>query len=173
MRPLAELVTERQTLSSDAFLQRHPNPVLVLVVGDDAEEKWRAFRTTLVTSQALARVRTDLPALLAAYTIVEVTKSTDSPWRHRISLGRARNNDKLIKDRSISKLHAQFTFNEEGEVRLGDCGSRNGTRVNGRRLAPEESLALAAGDEIRIGRIDAVYYTPGAFFDFLGTVLGL
>ncbi len=44
-----------------------------------------------------------------------------------------------------------------GVLRVADCGSRNGTWVNGQRLAPNEPVALDDGAVLRLGRTLLVY----------------
>lgn len=52
----------------------------------------------------------------------------------------------------VSRRHAVLAV-QDGGVWLKDSGSSNGTRVNGRRLAPQKAERLKAGDEIEFGRI--------------------
>jgi transcriptional regulator with GAF, ATPase, and Fis domain len=60
-----------------------------------------------------------------------------------------------IDDRRLSRTHARFTFDgRAGRFRVGDAGSRNGTRVNGQRI---ETQVLSEGDVIRAGDTLLVY----------------
>jgi hypothetical protein len=54
----------------------------------------------------------------------------------RISLGRARNCDIVLRDPSVSKLHAHFRVKDDGKFDLVDRLSENGTEINGARLLP-------------------------------------
>ena len=63
--------------------------------------------------------------------------------------------DQIVDDPSVGRLHARFDGNmAEGEVRVTDLNSLNGTYLNGERLAPNESRRIEAGDEIRLGRVE-------------------
>ncbi len=53
-----------------------------------------------------------------------------------------------VVDERVSRRHAHFTV-DEGAVRVSDLGSRNGTWVNGERLA--SPMTLAPGDRVRVG----------------------
>lgn len=57
----------------------------------------------------------------------------------------------VLSDSSVSRMHARFEVAEEG-ICVQDLNSRNGTLVNGRKLAPNESVPLAPGDLIQFGR---------------------
>jgi len=68
----------------------------------------------------------------------------------------AENTDFCLKDASISRIHAQFSL-KGGAVYMTDLNSTNGTFKNGIRLEPSETVALALGDEIRLGRLEFCY----------------
>lgn len=57
----------------------------------------------------------------------------------------------VLSDSSVSRMHARFADAGEG-ICVQDLNSRNGTLVNGRKLAPNESVQLAQGDLIQFGR---------------------
>lgn len=67
-----------------------------------------------------------------------------------VTLGRDSQNKIPVEDAAASRNHACIDC-QEGAVLVRDLGSRNGTFVNGARLAADELLALSSGDEIRIG----------------------
>jgi len=58
--------------------------------------------------------------------------------------------DLVCSDRKMSRRHATIESSPKGFV-LTDRGSKNGTRHNGKRLPPEQPVALADGDELRFG----------------------
>jgi pSer/pThr/pTyr-binding forkhead associated (FHA) protein len=65
-------------------------------------------------------------------------------------VGRGEENHFPIEDDKVSKEHC--TIRVEGPVcSIIDPGSRNGTSVNGRRLAPNVAQCLRNLDEIQIG----------------------
>jgi len=68
----------------------------------------------------------------------------------RCLIGRAGTAGLQIKDRSVSAEHASLFWTGSGwSVR--DLGSRNGTYVGERRLAPGEKADLSVGDQLRFG----------------------
>jgi hypothetical protein len=57
----------------------------------------------------------------------------------RFSIGRTAENDLAIEDPSLSRRHALIET-IEGHFNLSDCGSSNGTFINGRQIAAPEEL---------------------------------
>jgi len=71
----------------------------------------------------------------------------------RIGRGVDPKNTVALADPRCSKRHARI-FRDGEEVRIEDLGSRNGTRVNGRKI---QSAALAVGDSVRVGQTGFLY----------------
>ena len=72
-----------------------------------------------------------------------------------IAIGRAKRNDVVINDETVSSVHASIE-NTGAAMLLIDRNSSNGTFVNQQRLAPGEPMPLTSGDCIRFGK--RVYY---------------
>ncbi len=64
------------------------------------------------------------------------------------TIGRAADNDIRIKDISISRKHAVLQVLNDGQVEISDCGSSNGTFVNGKRIT---SASIREEDRISFG----------------------
>ena len=64
-----------------------------------------------------------------------------------ITIGRATANSLVLNDGQVSRLHARIDY-ENGVWSIRDLNSRNGTFVNGKRIAVQ---SLRAGDQIAIG----------------------
>lgn len=84
-----------------------------------------------------------------------------SPFRQQlqgstISIGRASDCSIPIKDRYLSRRHAEILAND-GHWVLKDLGSANGTYLNGSRV--ERDQRLHAGDRIRLGDTEIVFET--------------
>lgn len=67
------------------------------------------------------------------------------------TVGRALENDVVLEAGDVSRHHARLEY-ANGEVRLLDLGSTNGTRLNGRRVAEGR---VRPGDEIAFGAVRA------------------
>ncbi len=64
--------------------------------------------------------------------------------------------DMVIKDNTISRIHARITRQKDG-VYVTDMNSTNGTFKNGLRLNPNETVLIEHGDELRFGRLTFCY----------------
>ena len=68
---------------------------------------------------------------------------------HPVSVvGRGEDCDLVISQSSISRRHAEFRFNESGQLWVRDLASANGTMVNGQRV---EQAPVQSGDTITLG----------------------
>lgn len=66
----------------------------------------------------------------------------------RMVIGRTPGVDLLLTDQSVSRRHVELIYGDDGVV-MKDCGSGNGTKVNGVKVAEKK---LEHGDEISIGK---------------------
>jgi sigma-B regulation protein RsbU (phosphoserine phosphatase) len=90
-----------------------------------------------------------------------------SPFRQpllgeAVSIGRASDCTIPIKDRYLSRKHAEIIAVSSGWM-LKDLGSANGTYLNGSRVEHDE--LLKTGDRIRLGDTEIVFETSGASTD--------
>jgi predicted component of type VI protein secretion system len=74
-----------------------------------------------------------------------------------LTIGRAPDNGLVVRDGRASRHHARID-GRRGSLVLSDLGSSNGSFVNDRRV---ESVALGAGDRIRIGTTSFVVEALG------------
>lgn len=75
-----------------------------------------------------------------------------------ITLGRATDCTVPIKDRYLSRRHAELVYSS-GEWQLRDCGSSNGTLLNGSRVVAP--MPLRPGDRIVLGDSEVIF-SPAA-----------
>jgi signal transduction histidine kinase len=68
------------------------------------------------------------------------------------SIGRARDNDIVILDQSLSRYHARIDVSEE-RIQITDLQSRNGTWINGKKA---QETKLHHGDSIKWGDVRCV-----------------
>ncbi|WP_075306134.1 FHA domain-containing protein [Hyalangium minutum] len=74
--------------------------------------------------------------------------------RHEIVIGRAAENDVILKQNNVSKEHCRVLF-AGGKLMVGDSGSTNGTYVNGKRVTAW--TPLRPSDEVWIGKYVLVF----------------
>lgn len=159
MQPPPDLRRLAQSLTRRQFIDKHPYPFLVLHARTDAESSNNAFATQ-VAPQLLS------PAQSGEMTVLPIAKGADSPFQSHISVGRARNCDLVIRHRSVSKLHARFRV-DEGQVIVSDAGSQNGTFVNGKRLLPNEAVAVSTSAQLVFGSVPARTLDAEAVYELL------
>jgi pSer/pThr/pTyr-binding forkhead associated (FHA) protein len=75
------------------------------------------------------------------------------------TVGRATGADFVLDAPMVSRLHCRLTATPTGHLEVLDLESTNGTFVNDRRIT---SAVLAAGDRLRIGRVELVVATAAA-----------
>ncbi|MBV8545888.1 MAG: SpoIIE family protein phosphatase [Acidobacteria bacterium] len=81
-----------------------------------------------------------------------------------ITLGRASDCTIPIKDRFLSRRHAEILI-ERGTWYVRDCGSVNGTTLNGVKLA--ETSLLNPGDRIGLGDSEVVFHSDETTSQFI------
>ena len=85
------------------------------------------------------------------------------PSDEPVTIGRSRSCGVRFDDASVSKLHASVRRHDEsGQFMLIDEGSRNGSTIDGQRLAPGASAALWSGVYVGMGRVVVVFLEPVA-----------
>jgi hypothetical protein len=85
----------------------------------------------------------------------------------RITVGRALNQDIVLREGSVSKFHGWIEMDEVRGVHVADAGSRNGTRVNDVRLPPRELREVQPGEVVRFGSVKTLIVTPETFLETL------
>ena len=153
--------------SESEFADRCPHPVLILAVsGSEEQEPLHTFKTISISRAALASATGAAEVVGGKYRALVIQKQGGNEWEDWITLGRAPNNDLVLHDASVSKLHALLRV-QDGATSIQDAGSRNGTRVGARKLAERAPVVLTPGEGVLIGTVQTVFHDPTSFFRFL------
>ena len=138
----------------------HPNNDQTTEEGaGDATSAFRAeFLGDLDTSTDAAEAGVWEEGAPSGSALLVVKRGPNAGSRFRLdqpvtSAGRHPDSDIFLDDVSVSRRHAEFR-RENGEYLVVDTGSLNGTYVN---RQPVESVALANGDEIQMGKFRLVF----------------
>lgn len=93
-----------------------------------------------------------MTAQLSTFIIVREDRGLDPTTllAEALKIGRAASRDLVLNHPDVSRLHAGIK-EIDGRFYLVNLSSSNSTTLNGRLVVREESIALASGDEIRIG----------------------
>ena len=103
------------------------------------------------------------PAEMELYPLA---KKPGASFRDRITIGRTSNNDVVIADHSVSRLHA-YVRRTDGWM-VADAGSKNGSWLDGVLLEPRREKPLAPGATIRFGDVQLAFYRSEELFDLMG-----
>lgn len=131
---------------------------------DESGDDWSSgmgYQTTLGPNPAQMT-----PEVEAAFNAVRdfqvsaVRKRKGNPFPDRISVGRARNCDVVLRYSFVSKLHAHFLLADpeapldaNNALTLVDQKSHNGSAVNGEPLEPGRAVPVSNGDELVLGSL--------------------
>ncbi len=94
-------------------------------------------------------------------------RGASNVFSERITVGRARTNDVVLRHHSVSKFHAYFEQDEDDRFYLSDAKSTNPTILNGAPVT--SSVEVHPGAEICFGSIAALFCTPEVLWDALMT----
>ena len=85
-----------------------------------------------------------------------------------LSIGRVVDNDVVINDYTVSKLHAHIREDDGGEGWwVEDLGSTNKSFANGEQLEPHRAVLVKSWAVLRFGRLNFTLLGPSAFHAFL------
>jgi len=101
--------------------------------------------------------------------VIPLEKREIGSSERMIFVGRSANNDIVLANKMVSKLHAYFCqVPGSGVMQLVDMTSTNGTFVNGTRLAPSVRSNLQDADVISFGpETKLEFFSPACFCQFL------
>lgn len=100
-----------------------------------------------------------------------LVKSNRNPFSEFLSVGRAGNNDVVVRTSSVSKVHA--LLHHTGDWFVQDRGSKNGTFVDGVALEDQEKRALNDRCRLRFGPdVMARFFTSRSLWALCQTLLG-
>jgi len=145
---MEKLAGELKRRGEDSFKNRYPHPFLVVVFvppNEDAEEEHRTRKANL--SDYIPR-----GGRLSGMKAIPLVKTSRNVFSSKITVGRATNNDVIIRAQMISKAHATFLLDDGDRIKLMDMGSANGTMINGKKLKKREMSPVRSGDTITIWR---------------------
>lgn len=170
MKPAGHYVVDAYGLGLADFKAEHGSYFLVHsapsepVAPDESGDDWSsnlAYQTTFGPNPAQMT-----PEVEAAFNAVRdfqvsaVQKRRGNPFPDRISVGRARNCDVVLRYSFVSKLHAHFLLPnaelplaQQRELQLVDQKSHNGSAVNGQPLEPGRPVPVENGDELVLGSL--------------------
>ena len=178
----ARCCEEAATLTLEQFVERWPGRYLLASIPGSRADDWdMEFHTNVVSVEELAttlggsalpgNAEDEAEAPPGIY-LFEVKKHADNSWLDWIAIGRARNNDLILRHQSVSKLHARIQVHD-GETAgpadrsrflLTDMRSTAGTAINSALIEPAKPVPINPGDEIRFGLVSCEFLDSAALY---------
>ena len=159
METFAEAARE---LGPEAFEERHGSGFLILTATTSFGSAADSYSTQLYldcTEESAAANTADMQ--LAVFPLVSDI--------HIVTVGRAPDNNIVIPDPSVSRLHALVKRSDDGVFLLLDAGSTNGTAVNAAAVGVRghgSPTALKARDRITFGQVEFTFVDARELRDF-------
>jgi len=162
------LVELARTLTRDDFVARLPDPVLV-VLSESVTDEASGEDDTQVGDLGKKAVRLpgDPGEASRPFDALAVRKKRHAADKDRITLGRERTCDIVVRTRGVSKLHACFLPGPL--LRVVDAGSQNGTFLDGKRLVAEQPVEVQPGAQLVFGDLATRLVTPAQLYAMLKT----
>jgi hypothetical protein len=99
--------------------------------------------------------------------VYPVVKKPGASFPDRITIGRTSNNDVVLADGSVSRLHAYVRRDTGGWV-VADAGSKNGSSLHGKPLEARREVRLPSRARLRIGEVDLTFFVAVDLYGALG-----
>ena len=186
---LSQLQALAHTSQREAFLKQSPPAFLHFRAADHASNGEWQFKTRTVMVTGVGRPTAAPVAVEHGGPIFLLQKAGNNPWPDRITIGRAKNNDVVLADASVSKLHAYISYGTGSDIGSGsgigsrtgsrsgnsvgssialtDAGSRNGSRINEVKVLPGQPMPINFGDLLLLGALLFVILNPPSTYDVL------
>ncbi len=101
--------------------------------------------------------------------VYALAKKPGAPFADMITVGRTANNDVVLNDVTISRFHAYFK-SVDGEWRVCDAGSKNGTTLLGNALEARKEESIKSGQAVAFGDVETTFYTAAELFNVLSSI---
>jgi hypothetical protein len=168
---MSHYVADARLLPVEDFAQRHGDAFLVHEAPmQNLKPVPRTKATVAIDTLSEANHTGMGPGIKLNFAVFPVRRTGRSPFPNFISIGRAKSNDVIIEDESVSKFHAFFRRADSGEFVLQDGGSKNGTSVDGEEV-PEKNkggpVVVESGMRIRFGNVEMTFLATPEFCDLV------
>lgn len=105
------------------------------------------------------------------FELFPLLKKPGAAFPDRITIGRTANNDVVIADTSVSRLHAYVRRANDGRWVVADAGSKNGSWLRGVALEPRREQPLVSNAVLKLGEVDVTFYQAAELYAALGGTL--
>jgi pSer/pThr/pTyr-binding forkhead associated (FHA) protein len=104
--------------------------------------------------------------------VVLVSKTTRNAFTHMVTIGRASDNDIVVADKTLSKVHGWFlppsqASGDKESWCYVDNNSTNGTKINKHQILPQRPAHLNYGDEFVMGDLRLLFLSKENILDLV------
>ncbi|HEU0036913.1 MAG TPA: FHA domain-containing protein [Kofleriaceae bacterium] len=117
--------------------------------------------------ETLPRSKFSLDDIGVDMELFPLVKKPGASFPDRITIGRTSNNDLVISDHSVSRLHA-YLRQHAGQWLVADAGSKNGSWLRGEPLEARREKPLPSRAVLRLGDVDLTFYLAADLYAVLG-----
>lgn len=174
---ISQLLVEVEALSKAQFAEKHPHPWLLSEAARvrpiSASRLEIASPSTAIASDATKRGGRGMPnadeirSQPDRFSVAPVVKTDHNPWLDRIMIGRAKNNDVVLDNQSVSKAQAYFS-RSGSQLLLAAYQTVNPTLVNGTPLVPNApGIQVPDGAELQFANVVCRYVETETLYSLL------
>ena len=167
---LSHYVGDARHLSADDFRVRHGDAFLVHEAPIQTLKPMARTKATVAIDTMAEVSDNPQPVIKLNFAVFPVRRTGRSPFPNFISIGRAKSNDVIIEDESVSKFHAFFRRTDKGEFVLQDGGSKNGTMVDEEQVPDKNKggpVVVDSGMRVRFGNVEMTFMLTPEFCDLV------
>jgi hypothetical protein len=175
-RPVSpyELANDLKELGEKAFRNLYSHGFLLVkrypVDGEDFMFPKTVLSPVVDLEEVLERGKAEKPDeddIPLPGTLIALRKTDRNAYTTKITVGRAKNNDIVIRASKVSKLHCAFVPRRSGRYDVVDMGSANGTSVNGERLHQNKAVRLRGRDVVSLHRHEFEFLDTDSLIEML------
>ena len=178
MLGIVSMLEEARSLDLPTFRERHGEWFVVKFPSqiDKAEDAKVGFATRVGSLSQILGEEELGETSQRNVEFLPLQKRPGNPFPYRISVGRARTCDLVLRYPNVSKLHATFLVPREGGVKtpndvetlsIFDHGSANGTKLDGAVVEKETAKVLCSGSRLDFGGVELRLLDVEAFHALL------
>ncbi|HRC57481.1 MAG TPA: FHA domain-containing protein [Kofleriaceae bacterium] len=99
--------------------------------------------------------------------VYPLAKKPGAAFPDMITIGRTANNDVVLSNHSISRLHL-YVSQRDNQWWAADNGSKNGSWLGAERLSPRKEVRLFAAATLRLGELQFSFHLASEAYYLLG-----
>jgi hypothetical protein len=171
---ISDYLTKLRGLGPESFLEAYPHPVLIETHRASSSKSKLAMVETISEAgvvisnesrEYFSSSGTSMEEDLLQVRVIPLQKRDVDSSERMLFLGRSANNDIVLLNEMVSKLHAYFCQVPGTQIyQVVDMSSTNGTFVNGERLSPAVKQNLRDADVLSFGPETNLQFFSGPGF---------